>query len=174
LTRKSTPSVTRQRKSTSRRTASYQGPEVAFRTIPEFAKIAHIGINQAYALVRRGEVRAITLGGQKRISDHEIARLTCGDQVDASGCRWTMLPIDQFPSSQPAPDVRLCALVDELCRFGPRSIAELLLEISHDRPIRDEIEAKLAHYIARLGRIDPAVLVVRTMPPVPIHAVPSK
>ena len=67
-----------QRKQVSRRTAS--APEREFRSVPEFARIFGIGINQAYRAIARGEVRAIVIGGQKRVSDEEIARLKHGDR----------------------------------------------------------------------------------------------
>lgn len=71
------------RKPTSRSTASYDGPEAVAWTIPEFARMFRIGINQAYDLVRRGAVLTITLGRQKRITDEEIARVRRGDQPAA-------------------------------------------------------------------------------------------
>ena len=72
--------MARQRKAPApRNTASYDGPERVFRTIPEFARILGIGINQAYQAAARGEVRVTTIGGQKRISDDEIARLKRGE-----------------------------------------------------------------------------------------------
>jgi len=67
------------RKRVPRRTASSDLRE--FRSVPEFAAIFGIGINQAYAVVDRGEVPSVTLGGQKRISDEVIARLKRGEPV---------------------------------------------------------------------------------------------
>jgi hypothetical protein len=67
-----------QRKPQFRRTAAQ--PELRqFRSVPEFAAILGIGINQAYQAVNQGEVPSVTIGGQKRISDEVIARMKRGE-----------------------------------------------------------------------------------------------
>jgi len=73
--------MTGQRKAVPRRTAS--APEREFRTVPEFARILGVGINQAYDLVNRGVVRSIQVGRVRRIHDTEIDRLRRGDQAVA-------------------------------------------------------------------------------------------
>jgi excisionase family DNA binding protein len=73
--------MAQQRKIVPRRTARSDKRE--FRSIPEVAELLGVGINQAYQAVARGDIRAITIGGQKRVSDQEIARLRCGDQPAA-------------------------------------------------------------------------------------------
>jgi excisionase family DNA binding protein len=70
-----------QRKLVRRRTAS--SPKAEFRTLTETAQILGLGINQAAQAIARGEIRAIKIGKQYRISDDEIARLKRGETTAA-------------------------------------------------------------------------------------------
>jgi excisionase family DNA binding protein len=52
--------------------------KVEFHRPREAADILRIGRNQLYAAIAAGEIRAVKLGGQYRISDSEITRLKRG------------------------------------------------------------------------------------------------
>lgn len=142
------------RKPISRATASYQGPELTARTIPEFARMFHIGLNQAYGLARRGVVRTIDLGGQKRVTDEEIARLKrCPSRLD----RRESEDADDINPDEPkaADDNRFYHVAKKFYELGPRPMAELLLEIGAWTTRRTAIERRMTDYLERL---DPAVL----------------
>jgi hypothetical protein len=157
----------RSRKPQMRRTASYDGPEVAARTIPEFARMFRLGINQAYDLVRSGEVRTITLGNQKRITDEEIAR------IKRSASR-RKAPNPNQPAAQDGrstmPPARYWRLIKHLHELGPRATGELLREIGRDRMIMSDLEARLE----RFGRLDADIVKAigaDQLPPTPLHLV---
>ena len=70
------------RKSVPRATASVALPA---GIAPDFfspiktARILRVGLNQLYRAIGRGEIRAVRLGGQYRVSGDEIARLKRGE-----------------------------------------------------------------------------------------------
>jgi hypothetical protein len=68
------------RKKVLRATASQ--PELRqFRSVPEFAAIVGVGINQAYSAVNSGQVPSVIIGTQRRISDDVIAAMKRGEPV---------------------------------------------------------------------------------------------
>jgi excisionase family DNA binding protein len=148
-----------------------------FKTVQETAKILKLGIHPVYRAIKKGEIRAIRVGGAIRVPDAELDRLQRGDAV----CELQPPPagpVETKVSPGVAPDGQAVSALDDLCfqhqvavfdGFGARVSYEFLRELGEEQTLRLVIEEKIRRYIQRLTPELLCAAGADPFPPPPIH-----